>query len=130
MRQGFTSRNVTMDEEFESLKPFKPLRGFELDQKETKRQKFQTAYLLREFLFKITSLDELILKGNKLGDEGMNIISEAMTTNNCSLKKLDLTSVGMTHESFRSLLISMRTNHKLRHLIVDSNKLGTNSAFT
>ena len=39
----------------------------------------------------MTSLEELIIRGNKLGDEGMHIIAEALAANNSSLKKLDLT---------------------------------------
>ena len=56
--------------------------------------------------------------------------AEAFTDSNSSIKKLDLTQIGMTAESFRSLLVSLRKNHKLRTLIVDKNNLGTNYAFT
>lgn len=60
----------------------------------------------------------------------MSIIAEAVTGNLSSIKKLDLTQTCITAESFRSLLISMRSNHKLKTLIVDKNNLGTNHAFT
>ena len=91
----------------------------------------QTAFLIKEFLFKITSLREFICRGNKIGDEGMSVISEALHAKNSSLNKLDITKTGITAVSFKSILTNIRYSHHqhLRTLIVDHNDLSTNAQF-
>ena len=127
MRQGFTSRKVR-DSHFKSLAPFK--KGIE-DPEEKKRYKFQTAYLIQEFLVAAKSLKELNLKSNKIGDDGMIIISKAFAGHHLSkLELLDLTQTNLTAESFRVMTNTMRGKQNLSTLILDKNNLGTTYSFS
>ena len=62
------------DSSFPSLANFK--KGIDVKE-EKKRYKLQTAYMIKEFLCQCQSLKELLLKSNKIGDEGMTVIAEA-----------------------------------------------------
>ena len=57
--------------------PFKNNRLMEEDQGEVKRYRLQTAFLIEEFLSRAKCLKEFVIKGNKIGDEGMRHISKA-----------------------------------------------------
>ena len=119
-----------MEQEFDSLRPFKQTRDLDADQKEIKRSKFQTAYLIKEFLCKMKNLRVLILKSNKLGDDGVSIIAEAINSTKSSIKKLDISQTGITVESFKILLFNMKNNISLSTLILDKNNLNSSFAFT
>jgi len=46
--------------------------------------------LIKEFLQKTRSLREFTLKSNKIGDEGMTVIADALAGVNSSVETLDL----------------------------------------
>lgn len=76
------------------------------------------------------SLKHLTLKSNKLGDDGVKIISEALQLTRSSITKLDISKTGITADSFKYLLLNMKTNHSLSTLILDKNNLHSSYAFT
>lgn len=59
----------------------------------------------------------------------MNIIAEALSAANSSIKKLDISQTGITADSLRNIFVSMRTNHHLQTLIIDNNNLNTSYSF-
>ena len=75
-RQGHVNP-FFQDLDFRALMPFKNNRLMEEDQGEIKRYRLQTAFLIEEFLSRATCLKEFVIKGNKIGDEGMRHISKA-----------------------------------------------------
>lgn len=95
---------------------------------EKKRYRLQTAYLISEFLLRISSLRELSLKSNRIGDEGLIEICKALNDRHCCIEKLDLSHTGMTSDSFRK--ISLLRNQHLKTLILDRNNLSTTWTFS
>ena len=118
------------ESEWESLKPFKSNKKSEEDLKEKKRYRFQTAYLICEFLCKKTSIKEFTIKSNKIGDEGMCIIAEAFNGYKTSLSHLNISQTSITWVSFGKILKELKNNHVLLSLVADKNNLNTPHTFS
>lgn len=72
---------------------------------------------------KSKSLKELILKSNKIGDEGMVVIAEALNGFTSHVELINLSQTNISCESFRALLLHLRNNSRMKTLIVDKNNL-------
>ncbi|XP_059817780.1 ribonuclease inhibitor-like isoform X3 [Hypanus sabinus] len=70
------------------------------------------------------SLTELDLAGNKLGDSGMKLVSEALRNPGCKIQKLCLGSVSLTAAGVVDLVSALSTNRSLTELDLAGNKLG------
>ncbi|XP_051865752.1 ribonuclease inhibitor-like isoform X3 [Pristis pectinata] len=69
-------------------------------------------------------LTELNLGGNKLGDLGVKLVSEALRNPECKIHKLDLWCVGLTAAGVVDLASALSTNRSLTELDLGGNKLG------
>ena len=127
--KGFSSHRVYLDKEFYSLKPLEHHKIENDDLKEKKRFKLQTAFLIRDFLLKIKSLKQFIFRANKIEDEGMIVIAEALQYSNSSIEMLDITQTSITADSFKQIVSAMKTNYNLHTLIADKNNLNTSYQF-
>ena len=81
-RQGLSSKYVDL-QMFPSLAPFKHGRSIDEDKKDKNRYRLQSAHLIKDFLEKSSSVKEFSLKQNKIGDEGMAIIAQALDNFQC-----------------------------------------------
>ncbi|XP_051865754.1 ribonuclease inhibitor-like isoform X5 [Pristis pectinata] len=70
------------------------------------------------------SLTELDLGGNKLGDSGVKVVSEALRNPECKIQKLGLWCVGLTAAGVVDLASALSTNRSLTELDLGGNKLG------
>ncbi|XP_051865753.1 ribonuclease inhibitor-like isoform X4 [Pristis pectinata] len=70
------------------------------------------------------SLTELDLGGNKLGDSGVKLVSEALRNPECKIQKLGLQRVGLTAAGVVDLASALRTNRSLTELDLIDNDLG------
>ena len=77
------------------------------------------------------SLKELILKSNKIGDEGMTHIAGALHGSTSKIHLLNLTQTGITADSVKTILFNLKTDKTshLRQLILDRNNLNTTYNF-
>ncbi|XP_059818189.1 NACHT, LRR and PYD domains-containing protein 3-like isoform X2 [Hypanus sabinus] len=75
-------------------------------------------------LSKISSLMELDLVSNKLGDSGVKLLSTVLRNPECKIQKLGLNEVGLTDSGAEDLVSALSTNHSLMELDLGSNKLG------
>ncbi|XP_059815924.1 NACHT, LRR and PYD domains-containing protein 3-like [Hypanus sabinus] len=71
-----------------------------------------------------TSLTELDLSGNKLGDSGVKLVSAALRKPECKIQKLELEEVGLTDSGAEDLASTLGTNPSLTELDLSGNKLG------
>ncbi|XP_072133132.1 uncharacterized protein [Mobula birostris] len=69
------------------------------------------------------SLTELDLSGNKLGDSGVKLVSEALRNPKCKVQKLRLNHVGLTDSGVEDLVSALSTNPSLIELDLVSNSL-------
>ncbi|XP_072892422.1 NACHT, LRR and PYD domains-containing protein 3-like isoform X1 [Hemitrygon akajei] len=69
------------------------------------------------------SLMELDLSGNKLGDSGMKLVSEALRNPECKIQKLGLMEVGLTDSGAEDLVSTLSTNPSLTELNLVGNLL-------
>ncbi|XP_051865758.1 ribonuclease inhibitor-like [Pristis pectinata] len=67
---------------------------------------------------------ELDLGGNKLGDSGVKLVSEALRNPECKIDKLGLRCVGLTAAGVVDLTSALSTNRSLTELDLAWNKLG------
>ncbi|XP_059849532.1 NACHT, LRR and PYD domains-containing protein 3-like [Hypanus sabinus] len=71
-----------------------------------------------------TSLTELDLSANKLGDSGVKLVSAALRNPECKIQKLVLTRVGLTDYGAEVLVSAINTNPSLTELELSANELG------
>ncbi|XP_072133356.1 NACHT, LRR and PYD domains-containing protein 3-like [Mobula birostris] len=69
------------------------------------------------------ALTELDLSGNKLGDSGVKLVSEALRNPECKVQKLRLNHVGLTDSGVEDLVSALSTNPSLIELDLVSNSL-------
>ncbi|XP_072892185.1 NACHT, LRR and PYD domains-containing protein 3-like [Hemitrygon akajei] len=74
-------------------------------------------------LSKISSLMELDLGSNKLGDSGVKLVSAALRNPECKIQKLWLMKIGLTDSGAEDLFSALSTNQSLMELDLGSNKL-------
>ncbi|XP_072891355.1 NACHT, LRR and PYD domains-containing protein 3-like [Hemitrygon akajei] len=71
-----------------------------------------------------TSLMELDLSDNNLGDSGVKLVSAALRNPECKIQKLWLGNVGLTDTGAKDLASALSTNPSLTELNLSGNKLG------
>ncbi|XP_072892488.1 NACHT, LRR and PYD domains-containing protein 3-like isoform X3 [Hemitrygon akajei] len=71
-----------------------------------------------------TSLMELNLSNNDLGDSGVKLVSAALRNPECKIQKLGLIDVGLTDSGAEDLASALSTNPLLTGLDLSENKLG------
>ncbi|XP_072893338.1 NACHT, LRR and PYD domains-containing protein 3-like [Hemitrygon akajei] len=71
-----------------------------------------------------TSLTELDLSVNKLGDSGVELVSAALRNPECKIQRLGLVDVGLTDSGAEDLVSILSTNPSLTVLDLSYNKLG------
>ncbi|XP_059817951.1 NACHT, LRR and PYD domains-containing protein 3-like isoform X2 [Hypanus sabinus] len=71
-----------------------------------------------------TSLTDLDLSGNKLGDSGVKLVSAALRNPECKIQRLGLNRVGLTDSGAEDLVSALSTNPSLTVLNLSGNKLG------
>ncbi|XP_059818068.1 NACHT, LRR and PYD domains-containing protein 3-like isoform X2 [Hypanus sabinus] len=71
-----------------------------------------------------TSLMELDMSENELGDAGVKIVSAALRNPECKIQKLRLDGVGLTDSGAEDLTSALSTNPSLMELQLTGNKLG------
>ncbi|XP_072892223.1 NACHT, LRR and PYD domains-containing protein 3-like [Hemitrygon akajei] len=71
-----------------------------------------------------TSLTELILSDNKLGDSGVKLVSAALRNPECKIQKLGLHGVSLTDSGVQDFASTLSTNPSLTELNLSDNKLG------
>ncbi|XP_072893176.1 NACHT, LRR and PYD domains-containing protein 3-like [Hemitrygon akajei] len=67
---------------------------------------------------------ELRFGGNKLGDSGVKLVSEALRNPECKIQKLWLSEVGLTDSGAKDFASALSTNPILTELILSANELG------
>ncbi|XP_062896098.1 LOW QUALITY PROTEIN: NACHT, LRR and PYD domains-containing protein 3-like [Mobula hypostoma] len=70
-----------------------------------------------------TSLTELNLSDNKLGDSGVKLVSAALRNPECKIQKLGLINVGLTDSGAEDLVSALSTNPSLTELNLGFNSL-------
>ncbi|XP_072892268.1 NACHT, LRR and PYD domains-containing protein 3-like [Hemitrygon akajei] len=75
-----------------------------------------------------SSLTELNLSGNELGDSGVKLVSAALRKAECKIQKLQLMGVGLTDSGAEDLVSALSTNPSLSELDLGSNSLTDRSA--
>ncbi|XP_072893968.1 NACHT, LRR and PYD domains-containing protein 3-like [Hemitrygon akajei] len=71
-----------------------------------------------------SSLTELGLSGNELGDSGVKLVSAALRNPECKIQKLGLYGVGLTDSGAEDLASALSTNQTLTELDLSVNELG------
>ncbi|XP_072893559.1 uncharacterized protein [Hemitrygon akajei] len=71
-----------------------------------------------------TSLTELKLSANKLGDLGVKLLSAALRNLESKIQKLELERIGLTDSAAKDLASTLSTNPSLTELNLGANKLG------
>ncbi|XP_067296855.1 NLR family CARD domain-containing protein 3-like isoform X1 [Pseudorasbora parva] len=69
-------------------------------------------------------LRELELTGNKIGDEGVTLLSDGLKDPHCKLETLRLRSCNITDEGCAALASALRSNSHLRELDLTDNIIG------
>lgn len=77
-----------------------------------------------------SSMVMLNLSENKIGDEGIDLLSKAFNEGKSRLSKLNISSVGGTVYGLRTLFTALRSNQHLTHLTINGNNLKTPLAIT
>ncbi|XP_032871831.1 NACHT, LRR and PYD domains-containing protein 12-like [Amblyraja radiata] len=70
------------------------------------------------------TVTELDLSGNKLGDSGVKLVSDALRNPDCKIHTLGLDNVGLTDSGAKDLASALITNHTVTELHLNGNKLG------
>ncbi|XP_078251527.1 NACHT, LRR and PYD domains-containing protein 3-like isoform X2 [Rhinoraja longicauda] len=71
-----------------------------------------------------TSLTELELSDNRLGDSGVKLVSAALGNPDCKIQRLKLRTVGLTDSGAEDLVSALSTNPSLTELDLTWNNLG------
>ncbi|XP_072891689.1 NACHT, LRR and PYD domains-containing protein 3-like [Hemitrygon akajei] len=71
-----------------------------------------------------SSLTELDLSCNKLGDSGVKLVSVALRNPECKIQKLELVGVGLTDSGAEDLASALSTKPSLTELDLSNNELG------
>ncbi|XP_032872284.1 NACHT, LRR and PYD domains-containing protein 3-like [Amblyraja radiata] len=66
---------------------------------------------------------ELHLSGNKLGDSGVKLVSDALRNPDCKIQTLELNKVGLTDSGVEDLASTLSTNPSLTELDLSNNSL-------
>jgi len=82
------------------------------------------ASILADALLNNRTLELLSLWNNQVRDIGVQSLSNALSINRSTLKKLDLSQNDVTDEGARHLAQMLKTNKKLTHLTLSNNKIG------
>jgi hypothetical protein len=82
------------------------------------------ADLLADTLNKNSTLQELFLYNNRLGDKGVRSIAFELSINNSTLKKLHLGFNDITDDGAQHLAQMLKTNRTLTHLWLEQNHIG------
>ncbi|XP_032872048.1 NACHT, LRR and PYD domains-containing protein 3-like, partial [Amblyraja radiata] len=69
------------------------------------------------------TVTELYLSGNKLGDSGVKLVSDALRNPDCKIQRLGLDSVGLTDSGAEDLVSALSTNTSLTELDLMGNSL-------
>ena len=72
------------------------------------------------------SLQELIMKHNDIGDDGISVIAEAL--GNCKINILDVSECGITLTGTRSLAAALSSNHTIKELWLRGNPITVEGA--
>ncbi|XP_032879283.1 NACHT, LRR and PYD domains-containing protein 3-like [Amblyraja radiata] len=72
----------------------------------------------------LSSLTELSVGDNKLGDAGVRVLSEALKDTECNIQELRLNNNGLTQSCAEDLAAAINTNDSLTGLDLSDNKLG------
>jgi Ran GTPase-activating protein (RanGAP) involved in mRNA processing and transport len=84
------------------------------------------ASILADALFNNKTLKRLSLWNNQLGDRGVQSLSNALSVNECSLIRLDLSQNDITDEGAGYLAQMLKTNRILTNLSLSNNKISDN----
>jgi Ran GTPase-activating protein (RanGAP) involved in mRNA processing and transport len=84
------------------------------------------ASILADALFNNKTLKRLSLWNNQVRDKGVQSLSNALSMNECSLIKLDLSQNDITDEGAKYLAQMLKTNRILTHLSLSNNKISDN----
>ena len=84
---------------------------------------YTTAYNIQTFLATCTSILELNLKQNKFGDDGIEVIAQALVGKASNLENVNLSQTQMTKRGFFHVMTALRSNHTLQKLVADYNNL-------
>ncbi|XP_055521490.1 NACHT, LRR and PYD domains-containing protein 12-like [Leucoraja erinacea] len=69
------------------------------------------------------TVTKLVLSGNKLGDSGVKLVSEALRNPDCKIQTLWLGSVGLTDSGAKDLVSTLSTKPSLTNLCLTHNSL-------
>lgn len=68
-------------------------------------------------------LEELDLSHNQLTDHGIQIISDVLSLNNCSIKEIDFSSNNITDKGMEYISNMIRKNKRLKSLLLNKNDI-------
>ena len=77
-------------------------------------------------ILKNSKLFELNISENSIGNEGLDVLSECITTSSLNyLRKLNLTECKITYEGIENLFYKLQNNKKLENLNLSKNNLSS-----
>jgi Ran GTPase-activating protein (RanGAP) involved in mRNA processing and transport len=85
---------------------------------------------LNSFLDSSSSLVMLNLSENRIGDDGIELLSKAFNEGKSRLQKLNLSSVGGSAQGFKTLFKALKLNQWLRELTLDGNDFKSKPRYT
>ena len=90
----------------------------------------QAVEALSVLLDNMSSLLVLNLSENRIGDEGIELLSKSFNEGKSRLSKLNLTSVNGTAQGFKTLFMALRLNQHMTHLTLDHNDFKSPPRYT
>ncbi|KAF3815044.1 hypothetical protein GH733_017320 [Mirounga leonina] len=81
--------------------------------------------VISQILVTSISLKSLSLVGNKMSNQGIKPLCNALTASQCTLQKLILGSCGLTAADCQDLASALTSNQSLTHVCLSSNGLGS-----
>jgi Ran GTPase-activating protein (RanGAP) involved in mRNA processing and transport len=82
------------------------------------------ASIIAEALYENTTLEQLSLSYNPIGDRGVRNLGMSLSLNNCSVQMLYLISTKITNEGAEYLAGMLKINSRLLRLFLDNNYIG------